>query len=99
MYWLTDENNTRPQKTLTELAANVRAESGKLELVLEIIVKSGLVLEIPATPIERYQLVHYYLLPFIRKRKNVKIIEWVVKIEETIADINKRDNELRKELG
>ena len=67
LYLLTDENNTRPQKTLVELAADLGSESEKLKLVLEIVVKSGLVLEVPATPIERYQLVHDYLVPFIRK--------------------------------
>ncbi|MEG3953617.1 eIF2A-related protein, partial [Microcoleus sp. SVA1_A4] len=67
LYLLTDENNTRPQKTLVELAADLGSESKRLELVIEIVVKSGLVLEVPATPIERYQLVHDYLVPFIRK--------------------------------
>ncbi|MEG4083767.1 nSTAND1 domain-containing NTPase, partial [Microcoleus sp. POL10_C6] len=67
LYLLTDENNTRPQKTWVELAAGLGSEAEKLKLVLEIVVKSGLVLEVPATPIERYQLVHDYLVPFIRK--------------------------------
>ncbi|MBD1887270.1 WD40 domain-containing protein [Microcoleus vaginatus] len=67
LYLLTDENNTRPQKTWVELAAGLGSEAEKLELVLEIVVKSGLVLEVPATPIERYQLVHDYLVSFIRK--------------------------------
>ncbi|MEG3849932.1 ATP-binding protein, partial [Microcoleus sp. herbarium13] len=74
LYLLTDENNTRPQKTLAELAANLGTESVELELVVEIVVKSGLVLEVPATP-KRYQLVHDYLVPFIRKRKSVPLLK------------------------
>jgi hypothetical protein len=67
LYLLTDENNTRPQKTMGELAADLPIELVGLELVLEIIVKSGLVLEVPGTP-KRYQLVHDYLVPFVRPR-------------------------------
>jgi len=75
LYLLTDENNTRPQKTLAELAANLGSDSERLDLVIEIVVKSGLVLEVPATPIQRYQLVHDYLVPFIRKQRGAKLLE------------------------
>ena len=79
LYLLTDENNTRPQKTLAELAANLGIELVELELVLEIIVKSGLVLEVPGTP-KRYQLVHDYLVPFVRQRNaNLLVIRGKVK--------------------
>ena len=74
LYLLTDENNTRPQETLAELAADLRIELVELELVLEMIVKSGLVLEVPGTP-KRYQLVHDYLVPFVRQWKNAKLLE------------------------
>jgi hypothetical protein len=67
LYLLTDENNTRPQKTMAELAADLPIELVELELFLEIIVKSGLVLKVPGTP-KRYQLVHDYLVPFVRQR-------------------------------
>jgi len=75
LYLLTDENNTRPQETLAELAAYLRIELVELELVLEMVVKSGLVLEVPGTP-KRYQLVHDYLVPFVRHQwKNAKLLE------------------------
>jgi hypothetical protein len=83
LYLLTDENNTRPQKTLAELAADLPIELVELELLLEIIVKSGLVLEVPGTP-KRYQLVHDYLVPFVRqwdKAKLLEIMERVKKVE------------------
>ncbi|MEG4070996.1 hypothetical protein QUA42_27370, partial [Microcoleus sp. Pol11C2] len=86
LYLLTDENNTRPQKTLAELAANLESNSEELELVLNIIFKSGLVLEVPATPIERYQLVHDYLVPFIRKQQSAELLELREKLKQTEAE-------------
>jgi WD40 repeat protein/tetratricopeptide (TPR) repeat protein len=86
LYLLTDENNTRPQKTLAELAADLGTESKRLELVLEIVVKSGLVLVVPATPIERYQLVHDYLVPFIRKQRGAELLELRQKLKQTEAE-------------
>ncbi|MEG4406197.1 nSTAND1 domain-containing NTPase [Microcoleus sp. MON2_D5] len=83
LYLLTDENNTRPQKTLAELAADLGTESKRLDLVLEIVVKSGLVLEVPATPIERYQLVHDYLVPFIRKHRGAELLDLRQKLKQT----------------
>ncbi|MEG5038290.1 MULTISPECIES: eIF2A-related protein [unclassified Microcoleus] len=83
LYLLTDENNTRPQKNLAELAAHLGTESERLELVIEIVVKSGLVLEVPATPIERYQLVHDYLVPFIRKQRGAELLELRQKLKQT----------------
>jgi hypothetical protein len=74
MYLLTDEKETRPQKTLAELAADLPIELVELELFLEMIVKSGLVLEVPGTP-KRYQLVHDYLVPFVRQMENARLLE------------------------
>jgi hypothetical protein len=71
LYLLTDENGTRPFKNRTELAISLSAleESENLDLVLEILVQSGLVLlEVPD---ERYQLVHDYLVAFIRQQHNL----------------------------
>jgi hypothetical protein len=46
-----------------------------------MIVKSGLVLEVPGTP-KRYQLVHDYLVPFVRQWENAKLPEIREKFEE-----------------
>ncbi len=70
LYLLTDENNTRPLKTKAELIANLFGESSKLDLVLEIFVQSGLVLLLPESTADRYQLVHDYLVSFIRKQQH-----------------------------
>uniref|UniRef100_UPI00403E772C nSTAND1 domain-containing NTPase n=1 Tax=Microcoleus sp. TaxID=44472 RepID=UPI00403E772C len=84
LYLLTDKNATRPQKTLAELAKDLRIELVELELALEMIVKSGLVLEVPGTP-KRYQLVHDYLVPFVRQWKNPKLLEISEKVKEVKA--------------
>ena len=74
LYLLTDENGTRPLKTRAELAADLPAEVDKLDLVLEIFVDSRLVLQLPESPADRYQLVHDYLVSFIRQQQGNEIL-------------------------
>ncbi|MDZ8136043.1 MAG: hypothetical protein RM049_12185 [Nostoc sp. DedQUE04] len=74
LYLLTDENGTRPLKTRAELAADLPAEADKLDLVLEIFVDSRLVLQLPESPADRYQLVHDYLVSFIRQQQGNEIL-------------------------
>ncbi|MCC5652104.1 hypothetical protein LC609_20230 [Nostoc sp. XA013] len=74
LYLLTDENGTRPLKTRAELAADLPAEVEKLDLVLEIFVASRLVLLLPESPADRYQLVHDYLVSFIRQQQGNEIL-------------------------
>jgi hypothetical protein len=62
LYLLTDENNTRPLKTRADLELELDVPAEKLDLVLEIFVKSRLVFQVPALPVDRYQLVHDYLV-------------------------------------
>ncbi|MDZ8222587.1 eIF2A-related protein [Nostoc sp. ChiVER01] len=69
LYLLTDESGTRPLKTRAELATDLAAEADKLDLVLEIFVASRLVLLLPESPADRYQLVHDYLVSFIRRQQ------------------------------
>ncbi|MEL7039422.1 MAG: hypothetical protein AAFO04_27975 [Cyanobacteria bacterium J06592_8] len=80
LYLLTDENNTRPLKTQSELEKDLNALSENLgtdqqsiDLILEIFVKSGLVLLLKENPASRYQLVHDYLVRFIRQQNEVKL--------------------------
>jgi len=67
LYLLTDETNQRPFKTRAELATEIAEleDASKLELVLDILVSSGLVVLFPDVP-ERYQLIHDYLVDLIR---------------------------------
>ncbi len=67
LYLLTDENHKRPFKTKAELTSELAEleTAEKLELVLEILVRSGLVV-LFADVSERYQLIHDYLVDLIR---------------------------------
>jgi WD40 repeat protein/tetratricopeptide (TPR) repeat protein len=73
LYFLTDEDDIRPLKTRAELASDLAtfAESDKLDLVLELLVKSGLVFRWTELPAELYQLVHDYLVSFIRQQQEL----------------------------
>jgi len=79
LYLLTDENKNRPLKTRAELetdlkTANLASEVAKLNFVLEVLVGSGLVIElnIAEDSTKRYQLVHDYLVLFIRESKQAQ---------------------------
>lgn len=73
LYLLTDEKGTRPLKTASDLAEDLCSMTSRtpldceaLALVLQILTESGLVMEIPEAPEDRYQLVHDYLAAFLR---------------------------------
>jgi tetratricopeptide (TPR) repeat protein len=92
LYLLTDDRGTRPLKTHTELvvelqdlralARQLTIEAGQLDLVLEILVLSGLVVLVPEKPEERYQLLHDYLVRFIREQQEPKIQEVIAQLEQ-----------------
>ena len=76
LFALTDERGTRPLKTQSQLLNNSEeAKSQELEqnnlnqlnLILTILVGSGLVFRVPEEPQDRYQLVHDYLVLPIRQ--------------------------------
>ncbi|WP_293336662.1 hypothetical protein [Microcoleus sp. CAWBG58] len=100
LYLLTDENNTRPQKTLAELAAADLGTVSKrlLKLVIQIVVQSGLVLEVPPAPIERYQLVHDYLVPFIRKLQGAESLKKNQQEKAELLKINQQEKAERLRL-
>ncbi|QIR40962.1 ribosome assembly protein 4 [Tolypothrix sp. PCC 7910] len=73
----------KSQKYLNE-THNLPKESSlsqKLELVLEIFVKSGLVVLLKENPAGRYQLVHDYLAAFIRQQQEPKLKELMAELE------------------
>jgi WD40 repeat protein/tetratricopeptide (TPR) repeat protein len=82
LYLLTDENNTRPLKTRADLELELDVKSEKLDVVLLILVKSGLVFKIPAVPRDRYQLVHDYLVTFVRQQQSARLIAELEKERE-----------------
>ncbi|MEH2254169.1 nSTAND1 domain-containing NTPase [Nostoc sp.] len=101
LYLLTDENNNRPFKTRAELAAQLAEleDAGKLDLVLDILVSSGLVVLFPDVP-ERYQLIHDYLVDLIRYLQQqesslqVQLNQLRYKVEQSQAEIERLKSEL-----
>ncbi|MEH2435296.1 MAG: hypothetical protein V7K25_13755 [Nostoc sp.] len=101
LYLLTDEGNNRPFKTRAELAAQLAEleDASKLELVLEILVSSGLVVLFPDVP-ERYQLIHDYLVDLIRYLQQqesslqVQLNQLRYKVEQSQAEIERLKSEL-----
>ncbi|MCT7954619.1 nSTAND1 domain-containing NTPase [Laspinema palackyanum] len=76
LYLLTDENNTRPLKTRSDLESDLKVlvtdlvhQPERVDLVLYVLVNSGLVLLLPEMPNNRYQLVHDYVVAFIREKQ------------------------------
>ena len=97
LYLLTDENSTRPLKTHAELVTGLVAESSelkpeKLDFVLEILVRSGLLLLWPL-PINCYQLVHDYLVPFIQQEKDA---EFGKKLEKATEERQRVEDQLHR---
>ena len=97
LYLLTDENNTRPLKTRADLELELDVKTKKLDLVLEILVKSGLVLRVPASPADRYQLVHDYLVPFVRQQQSARLIAELEKEREQRKLTEAKLNEVLKQ--
>ncbi|NEP36108.1 hypothetical protein, partial [Moorena sp. SIO3B2] len=67
LFLLTDDKQLRPLRTQSELATGLRLTPEQLTLILDILVSSGLVFQIPLGTEELYQLVHDYLVHPIRK--------------------------------
>lgn len=85
LWLLTDENSTRPLRTREDIKNSLQellTDTNHLDLVLEIFVKSGLVLLLPSSPENLYQLIHDYLAAFIRQQKNNELIEELEKERE-----------------
>ncbi|MHC5831853.1 MAG: hypothetical protein ACYT04_91750, partial [Nostoc sp.] len=58
------------------------SEISKLDLVLEILVQSGLVVLLPENPADRYQLVHDYIAAFIRQQQEPKLKQVMAQLEK-----------------
>lgn len=90
LYLLTDEKGTRPLKTRAELerdlqtlsAADLTVEESRLDLIFKIFVGSGLVMLLPESPADRYQLVHDYIAAFIRQQQQPKFNELIAQLEQ-----------------
>ncbi|NEP59465.1 MAG: hypothetical protein F6K31_21040 [Symploca sp. SIO2G7] len=95
LYLLTDEHSNRPLKTHEDLAELSGIKAEILDLILEILEKSGLVFLFSEITDYRYQLVHDYLVGFIRqKQQSSNEAELLLEIEE----LRKTEQQLRAEL-
>ena len=83
LYLLTEEDEDkrlyRPLKTREDLEyelslLNADFTAPQLDLVLYILVGSGLVFAVPEEPDDRYQLVHDYLAPFVRDEQAPELL-------------------------
>jgi WD40 repeat protein len=103
LYLLTDENNQRPFKSRVQLAIELEEleDIEKLDLVLEILVRSGLVVLFPDVP-ERYQLIHDYLVDLIRHLQQqesslqIQLNQLRSKVEQSQTEIDRLNSELRQ---
>src|SRR5579883_1243296 len=102
LFELTDEKGTRPLKAKVELADSLLSKveeirhnsssvlsTSTLDLILEILVGSGLVLRVLEESGEHYQLVHDYLVEPIRQKNNYGIVAELEKVrfEKTRAEV------------
>nr|WP_155750332.1 WD40 repeat domain-containing protein [Scytonema sp. UIC 10036] len=95
LYLLTDENKKRPYKTYGELASQLAEleHQEKLELVLEILVRSGLVVLFPDQPERRYQLIHDYLVDLIRYLQQAEL-NLQTQLQELRSQVQQRETEI-----
>jgi WD40 repeat protein len=90
LYLLTDEKGNRPLKTYAQIQNELAQEADKLELVLEIFVASGLVMLLPEVPAARYQLVHDYLVTFIRQTGKLELRRQLTRTEEALTEAQQK---------
>ncbi|PZU94049.1 MAG: hypothetical protein DCE90_15580 [Pseudanabaena sp.] len=96
---LTDDQSKRPLRTYNELRTGVLAYSsdlGAFNATLKILVGSGLVFQLLETSNNRYQLVHDYLVPFIRSQKEIGLRDELTKVRSSAQRSQARLNLLTK---
>ncbi|NEO68200.1 tetratricopeptide repeat protein [Moorena sp. SIO3H5] len=65
---LMDKNGTRPFRTKHDLGAELQLSTDNLDFILELLIKSGLVMKWQQEPEAQYQLMYDYLAEPIRSR-------------------------------
>ncbi|NJL46226.1 MAG: ATP-binding protein [Leptolyngbyaceae cyanobacterium SM2_5_2] len=85
LYLLTDIDREkrlyRPQKSREDLEEELKLRGAlytinQLDLVLEVLVGSGLVFMMPGIPLGRYQLVHDYLVSHVKDDQILALLGW-----------------------
>ncbi len=105
LFMMTDEKGTRPLRTrmelerdLEDLLTEVNGDTLAVDLVLKIFVRSGLVVLIPESPLDRYQLVHDYLAEFIRASQAPEMVKLQQELVETKETLRKTVDQLSSSL-
>jgi tetratricopeptide (TPR) repeat protein len=103
LFLLTNENGTRPLKTHEDLEADLvdlglTQAIACLDLVLEVLVGSGLVFLIPEAPANYYQLVHDYLVDFIRQDQEPEVGQLQAELQREREQRRYAEANLRTEL-
>ncbi|MEH2014569.1 WD40 repeat domain-containing protein, partial [Nostoc sp.] len=70
-----------PQAGGSETRGDKAFDISKLDLIVDIFVKSGLVVLLPENPADRYQLVHDYIAAFIRQQQEPKLKQVMAQLE------------------
>ncbi len=101
LYALTGHEEKRPQKTQTELAVDLLTDNSEsesnLSLVLAVLVGSGLAFRVSSMPDDRYQLIHDYLVSFIRKKYVFGMAEELRMTKEQLRSaLVEKDRELQR---
>ncbi|PZV12206.1 MAG: hypothetical protein DCF22_12825 [Leptolyngbya sp.] len=94
LFLLTNEKEARLLKSRDDLEADLIdlgmiTRLTDLDLVLEVLVGSGLIFLIPDSPADRYQIVHDYLVTFIRDQEIESVISLKTELEN---ERNERKN-------
>ncbi|MEB3885335.1 AAA family ATPase [Lyngbya sp. CCY1209] len=103
LYLLTDENDTRPLRTRSELEEELRTQlhqpsiTPQLDLILHIFEQSGLISREVEVDTEFYQLVHDYLAGFIRHQHQSDRDAQFEQLQEQNQEL-RREQELHKKL-
>lgn len=96
---LTDEQGKRPLRTYNELRTGILNYSSNtidLDLVLEILIGSGLVFQLSEVDNNRYQLIHDYLVPFIRANQEAGLQAELLKVRSSAQRSQTNFNRLIK---
>jgi len=96
---LTDDQGKRPMLTYNELRTGLLSYSSNtqdLDLVLEILIGSGLIFQLPEVPSNRYQLVHDYLVSFIRANQEAGLLNELRKVRSSAQRSQANLNRLTK---
>jgi WD40 repeat protein/tetratricopeptide (TPR) repeat protein len=94
LYQLTHDRGTRPLRMKSELAGFLGSQASQLDVVLEILVQSGLVVLHREASGDHYQLIHDYLVQYVREAYEKKF-GLKVELQKTQTKLEKSHKQLK----